>query len=396
MLERRTRDLPYQFACDPILARRRVRDGAAWRADRRESGPAPAGSIRARPTTARDTSKPPAGEKNEADGAGTATTGSKDPDTAAPEPEPELGQLNRRNGPGTRQPRHGASPQTDADQPGSRDRRNVRAVGRRPGTEVVVTESPEVTPATHPDPATVEPFVGEPFRVQPQVAGGKDAAPRQPAAAPPTADRPTGAALAPSVPARPDTIAPDTAKNGPASVATADRHEGSSRSPRRAHQNRCPHRRTAGAARPSSTPCWRSSASPHPGRQQEPVYLGAHHRSAVPRCSAASSGFSLDRTPAVQPVVPARPTPVRRRRHRRWPSSQRRGGGSTSSVACPAAWFRSPSTDSRWRPPTSSPVGRQVWVTPERQIIAYQRHDRGTNLLFKPIMVLSQLLTDLR
>jgi len=380
--------------------------GVAW-ADGGDSGPA-SGTVHSSQADngSADTSKPPAsGEKNEADGAGTATTGSKEPDTAAPEPQSEPGTAEPTAGPegdagATPEP----SPQTDADQPDP-ETDETSAPSDDPGTEVVVTESPEVSPATHPEPATVEPFAVEPVSGTAVEAepGGKTTLP--PSTGRSAADgqtAPTGAP-APSVRSLALTpIAPDTTKNGPESVALPQ---------------------TATKALVTvTTPSAPEPLSPIaellelPGRVVNAVleifgFTTSSDGNKSPFTWAPITDllfavfrgverlFGLDRTPAVQPVVPALTytgpptgeTPTVAQFLNAAAAEYVLGGVPGGLVPFTVNGFQMASTN------IFSGEAARVWVTPERQIIiAYQGTTGGTNLLFKPIMVLSQLLTDLQ
>ncbi len=109
--------------------------------------------------------------------------------------------------------------------------------------------------------------------------------------------------------------------------------------------------------------------------------------------------FGLDRTPAPQPAVPAltytgpttRPTPTVAQFLNA--STAEYGLGTTPGGMVPFTvnGFQMSSTN------IFTGLAAKSWVTPEGQIIiAYQGTTGGTNLLFNPLIALSQLLADLQ
>lgn len=109
--------------------------------------------------------------------------------------------------------------------------------------------------------------------------------------------------------------------------------------------------------------------------------------------------FGLHRTPAVQPVVPTltydgpttRPTPT---------VAQFLNASAAEYVLGGVPGGLKPFTVNGWQMTLTKPwsgAAAKAWVTPDNQIIiAYQGTTGGTNLLFKPLMAVSQLMTDLQ
>lgn len=109
--------------------------------------------------------------------------------------------------------------------------------------------------------------------------------------------------------------------------------------------------------------------------------------------------FGLHRTPAVQPVVPTltydgpttRPTPT---------VAQFLNASAAEYVLGGVPGGLKPFTVNGWQMTLTKPwsgAAAKAWVTPDNQIIiAYQGTTGGTNLLFRPLMAVSQLMTDLQ
>lgn len=377
--------------------------GVAW-ADGGESDPAP-GAVHTSQTG--DTAP-----SSKADGA--ATTGPEDPGTAAPDPEPTPGPT-KPAGSGddpAATPESSAQPDSDEADPEAED---PPAAAEDADPEVPTTTAPEITPAPPADPVVVEPVVAEPLSdpAVGKVADGTDVA-ALPAAR--SADE------APSAPAEtsalsvrstaPDTSVLETTALQTAALETTKNTPASAAVPQTVTK----------ALVTVTTPSAPEPLSPLaellelPGRivnavlevfgfttssdgNKGPFTLAPVMDLLFAVFRGVERLFGLDRTPAVQPVVPALTytgpptgeTPTVAQFLNAAAAEYVLGGVPGGLVPFTVNGFQMATLN------IFSGAAARVWVTPERQvIIAYQGTTGGTNLLFKPIMVVSQLLADLQ
>ena len=347
---------------------------------------------------------------------GAATTGPEDPGTAAPEPEPEPEpEPTEPAGSGddpAATPEPSAHPDSDAADPEAED---PPAAAEDADPEVPTTTAPEITPAPPADPVVVEPVVAEPLSdpAAGKVADGTD-----------VAALPTGRSAdeAPSAPAEtsalsvrstaPDTSVLETTALQTAALETTKNAPASAAAPQTVTK----------ALVTVTTPSAPEPLSPLaellelPGRivnavlevfgfttssdgNKSPFTLAPVMDLLFAVFRGVERLFGLDRTPAVQPVVPALTytgpptgeTPTVAQFLNAAAAEYVLGGVPGGLVPFTVNGFQMATLN------IFSGAAARVWVTPERQIIiAYQGTTGGTNLLFKPIMVLSQLLTDLQ